>query len=233
MKRNPTLPGVLLAAFAIFPAVFAQEPKPDSKDVVRNEKKEMPPQGDGWKPLFNGDSLDGWQQRNGWAVYRIDQGTIHGVTSKDSPNSFLCTTKDYGDFELKFEVQVDASLNSGVQIRSKSIPEKDSGRVHGPQVEIEAPGGTAGYVYGEATGRNWISPTQPKHAWFRDGEWNQYHIRASGKRIQTWINGQPVEDITDALGSDSGFIGLQVHSIAPDQGPYSVRWRNIEIRELN
>ncbi len=66
----------------------------------------------------------------------------------------LCTKADYADFELRFQVKVDNGLNSGVQIRSKSLPEKDNGRVHGPQSEIEASPGEAGYVYGEATGRN-------------------------------------------------------------------------------
>jgi hypothetical protein len=31
---------------------------------------------------------------------------------------------------------------------------------------------------------------------------------------------------------ESGFIGLQVHGIARDQGPYQVRWRNVRIKEL-
>ncbi len=202
--------------------------------VVRNENPNglAVPSGDGWSSLFNGKSLEGWQQRNGWAVYRIDGDSIHGTTSKNSPNSFLCTTKDYSDFELRFEVKVHNSLNSGVQIRSKSLADRDNGRVHGPQVEIEASPGESGYVYGEATGRNWISPTQPPHSYLKNDDWNQYYIRAKGKRIQTWINGKLVEDITDPLSHDLGFIGLQVHGIGADQGPFDVRWRNIEIREL-
>src|SRR5690606_33272206 len=91
---------------------------------------------DGWKKLFDGKTLDGWTQRNGTATYRVEDGAVVGKTSEGSPNSFLCTNKEYGDFELKFEVKVDDALNSGVQIRSKSIPERDNGRVHGPQVEI-------------------------------------------------------------------------------------------------
>jgi hypothetical protein len=190
--------------------------------VVRHEHPDgLPvPSGDGWQSLFNGKDLSGWQQKNGWAVYRIDGDSIHGTTSKFSPNSFLCTTKDYSDFELRFEVKVHNDLNSGVQIRSKSVPEKDNGRVHGPQVEIEAGPGEAGYVYGEATGRNWISPTQPVHSNFKNNEWNQYHIRAKGKQIQTWINGKLIEDITDELSHENGFIGLQVHGIGADQGPF-------------
>lgn len=206
----------------------------DDKEVVRNSltPPAAVPSGDGWKPLFNGKSLDGWSQKNGWAVYRIEGDAIVGTTAKDSPNSFLCTNENYSDFELRFEVMVHNALNSGVQIRSKSIKEKDNGRVHGPQVEIEASPGESGYVYGEATGRNWISPTQPPHELLKNGQWNQYHIKAVGKRIQTWINGTLVEDITDQLSHDEGFIGLQVHGIPSDQGPYDVKWRKIELRDL-
>ena len=74
-----------------------------------------------WQFLFNGQDLDGWVQRNGTATYLIEDGAIVGKTSEGSPNSFLCTKEEYGDFELKFEVKVDHELNSGMQIRSRSV----------------------------------------------------------------------------------------------------------------
>lgn len=203
--------------------------------VVRHENKDEQkiPGNDGWVSLFNGENLEGWSQKNGWATYRVKDGKIVGKTSEGSPNSFLCTEKVYGDFELRFEVKVDNALNSGVQIRSRSLPEHNNGRVHGPQVEIEASPGEAGYIYGEATTNNWVSPTQPPHSAIKNDEWNQYHIRAVGKRIQTWINGKLVEDLTDPKCFSEGFIGLQVHGIGANDGPFKVRWKNIEIKELN
>ncbi|MCA9185299.1 MAG: DUF1080 domain-containing protein, partial [Planctomycetales bacterium] len=66
----------------------------------------------GFIDLFNGHNLDGWTQRNGTATYRVEGDTIVGKTSEGSPNSFLCTDKLYGDFELKFEVKLDSALNS-------------------------------------------------------------------------------------------------------------------------
>ncbi len=75
----------------------------------------------GFVDLFNGKNLDGWSQRNGTATYRVEGDSIVGKTSEGSPNSFLCTNKLYGDFELKFDVKVDRELNSGVQIRSQSV----------------------------------------------------------------------------------------------------------------
>lgn len=185
-----------------------------------------------WTVLFNGKDLTGWGQKNGTAIYSVEDNVVLGRTNEGSPNSFLCTDKEYGDFELTFEVKVDNELNSGVQIRSKSLQEFNNGRVHGPQVEIEASPGEAGYVYSEGTGRGWISKTQPQTDAIRNGEWNRYLVRAVGPRIQTWINGRKIEDLSDEESFRSGFIGLQVHGIAKGTGPYSVRWRDIKIREL-
>lgn len=201
-----------------------------------------------WITLFDGKTLNGWSQRNGYATYRVEDGTILGRTSPGSPNSFLCTTTNFGDFELEFEVKVDDGLNSGVMIRSSQKPEPSgsgrndrAGRVYGPQVEIESSGpdgAESGYVYGEATGRGWLTPADKliPHKTMRDGEWNSYRIVAKGVRIQTWINGKAIEDISDEeifKTHPGGFIGLQVHGIRQGTGPYEVAWRNIRVKPLN
>ncbi|MFH1741926.1 MAG: DUF1080 domain-containing protein [bacterium] len=198
---------------------------------------------DGWVSLFDGKTLNGWIQKNGTATYRVEDGAIVGRTTPGSPNSFLCTEKEYGDFELQFEVRlINNELNSGVQIRSLTKePEGDEkfGRVNGPQVEIEASGekgGESGHIYGEACG-GWMTPEDKliPHKVFKDGEWNKYRMVAQGARIQTWINGEPVDDLTDEAKFKThpkGFIGLQVHGVG-DRGPYEVAWRNIKIRVLD
>ncbi len=186
---------------------------------------------EGWQSLFNGKDLKGWVQRNGTALYDVQDGVIVGRTSVGSPNSFLCTEQDYHNFELTFEVNVDQGLNSGVQIRSKSLPEFNNGRVHGPQVEIESAPGEAGYLYSEGTGRQWMSKEQPIKDAFRNNQWNRYLVRAVGPRIQVWINDRKIEDLSDPESFDRGFIGLQVHGIR-DEGPYQVRWRDIQVRTL-
>ena len=199
-------------------------------------------------PIFDGRTLSGWSQLNGTATYRVEDGTIVGKTKEGSPNSFLCTNELYGDFELKFEVKlINNELNSGVQIRSntKELTEKEKkrgdkfGRVNGPQVEIEATkdkGAESGYVYGEACG-GWMTPKDKlvPHNHFKNGEWNQYRIVAKGPRIQTWVNGNKVSNLTDKEKFQShpkGFIGLQVHSIKKGSGPFEVAWRNIKVKEL-
>ena len=190
----------------------------------------------GWVALFDGKTLEGWTQKNGTAKYRVEDGCVVGTTNECSPNSFLCTDKNYSDFELTFEVKVDDQLNSGVQIRSASNPEKDKGRVHGPQVEI-ATNGTAGFIYGEALGTGWLSKDREDpaaKAAFKKGEWNKYRVKCVGTSIKTWVNDVPVADLIDEESKmSSGFLSLQVHGIKKGTGPFEVRWRNIMLKDLS
>jgi hypothetical protein len=192
-------------------------------------------QDDGWVALFDGKTLNGWEVKNGTATYAVEDGCILGKTTEGSPNSFLCTKKDYGDFELKFEVKVDDELNSGVQIRSASKPDYKNGVVHGPQVEISVDG-NAGFIFGESTKFGWLSENrtdEKARAAFKKDEWNRYRVLAKGKSIKTWINDVPVADLVDEKTEMmSGYIGLQVHGIKKGAGPFQVRWKNLSIREL-
>lgn len=197
--------------------------------------------------IFNGKDLTGWTQLNGTAKYEVKHKAIVGTTVPGSPNSFLCSDKKYGDFILEFEVKVDDGLNSGVQIRSRQKEDTGSkekneqgGRVFGPQVELEPSGekgAEAGYIYGEAYGGGWRTPKDRliPHQVMKDGEWNKIKVQAQGPRIQTWINGEQIEDLTDEeiyKTHPKGFLGLQVHGIGAKTETYQVRWRNITIKEL-
>ncbi len=190
-----------------------------------------PVQGE-WVDLFDGSTLEGWSQRNGTATYEVKDGVILGTTSAGSPNSFLCSDRFYGDYELEFDVKLfDDQLNSGVQIRSHSNPAYNAGRVHGYQVEV-ATNGHAGFIYDEA-GRGWLSKDRDQpasRAAFKRGEWNRYRVICFGQSIRTWVNGVPVAHVTDAH-SPTGFIGLQVHSVGGDP-KWQVGWRNLRLREL-
>ena len=90
-----------------------------------------------WEPLFNGKNLKGWKKLNGKAEYKIVDGAIVGVSKMGTPNTFLATTKNYGDFILEFDFKIDDGLNSGVQLRSESKKDYKKGRVHGYQFEID------------------------------------------------------------------------------------------------
>ncbi len=200
------------------------------------------------KPMFDGKTLKGWHQCNGKATYRVENREIVGRTAEGSPNSFLCSDREYGDFILEYETKTEPALNSGVQIRShqyKSDQEvvtenkgarrvrHPAGRVHGYQVETAtAESGSSGGIYDEAR-RGWVAnissdPTASKA--FRDNEWNKYRVEARGDFIQTWVNGVPCAKLVDSMDL-TGFIALQVHSFKGDK-PAEVRWRNIRIDDL-
>jgi Domain of Unknown Function (DUF1080) len=195
---------------------------------------------EGWTPLFDGKTLDGWKVNGGTASYKVEEGAIVGTTVEGSPNTFLCKG-DYADFALELDVKCNAALNSGVQVRShvyaKDDPDPEkrrrAGVVYGPQCEVaRKETGTAGRFYDEGRRGQWLAEIRPeaKDA-FRDDDWNHYRIVVQGHRYRSWINGVAASDFTDDA-DPRGFIGLQVHGISKDEGPYQVRWRNIRIKEL-
>jgi type 1 glutamine amidotransferase len=205
-----------------------------------------------WKDLFDGETLNGWSIHSGYAKYRIEDGAIVGTAVKGSPNTFLCTNKEYGDFILEFEVKCDPRLNSGIQIRSHIARDpmffmfrRPDGRprqrlvppdrVYGYQVEIaSAESGTSGGIYDEARRGFFLAEVSDKPAArkaFKDNQWNKYRIACKGSSIKTWVNDVLCVDLRDSMDV-KGIIGLQVHGLGRNFFPYQVRWRNLRIREL-
>ena len=205
-----------------------------------------------WVKLFDGKSLNGWEVHSGVATYKAEKGAIVGTAVLGSPNTFLCTQKEYGDFILEFEVNADPELNSGVQIRSHAAPpgtvlkftfngkeidrKLPPDRVYGYQVEIATKStGNSGNIYDEARRAvfldDFTNKPQAKAA-YKDGKWNKYRVECRGDSIKTWVNGVACADIHDSMTA-RGIIGLQVHQVPKDKfKPYQVRWRNLRLQEL-
>ena len=188
----------------------------------------------GWVDLFNGKNLNGWKVINGTAPYRVVDGAIEGTSKMGTPNTFLRTDKEYGDFVLEMLFKVDDGLNSGIQFRSLSLPSYHNGRVHGYQYEIDpSPRAWSGGVYDEArTGWLYTMTNNPEaQRAFRPGDWNKARIEAVGNRIRTWINGVPASDVLDQQTA-RGFIALQVHSIGSNAAKENkkVWWKDIRIK---
>jgi hypothetical protein len=206
----------------------------------------------GWVSLFDGKTLNGWSVHSGTAQYTVEDNMIVGTAVEGSPNSFLCTAREYGDFVLEFEVKCDPALNSGVQFRSHIAKEEmywtfqnakgqvqtrkiPADRVYGYQVEIAASQAhSSGGVYDEARRAYFLSDIRDNAAAagaFKDNQWNQYRIECKGSAMKTWVNDVPCADYRDSMDA-KGIIGLQVHGLGKDFKPYQVRWRHIRIREL-
>lgn len=195
------------------------------------------PSHENWISLFNGKDLSGWEVLNGNAEYQVKDNTIVGISKLNTPNSFLATTTDYSDFILEYEAKMEDGLNSGVQIRSQSLPEYRDGRVHGYQIELDASARSwSGGIYDEAR-RGWLynlecNPTA-KTAYIHN-DWNKFRVEAIGANIRVWLNGVPTADIIDDM-TLKGFIALQVHGIGNDSSNVgkTVQFRNIRIQTEN
>ncbi len=214
---------------------------------------------DTWVNLFDGKSFKGWNQKGGAAKYRVEDGCVVGTTVPNTPNSFMCTDREYADFILEYEFKVDPRMNSGVQIRSHcfDVPyqfqwkEKTikvaAGRVHGYQVEIDPDvkrgrmwsagiydEGRRGWLYpddGEKGARGMAFSERGRKAFKPEG-WNHVRVEAIGSSIKTFLNGKPAADLQDDL-TDGGFIALQVHGVGKREDVMEVRWRNIRIQDLS
>lgn len=189
-----------------------------------------------WYDLVADQELSDWEVRNGNAEYYLEDGVIVGTTVANSPNTFLCTRENYGDFILEFEVMVDPAINSGVQFRSHSRQEYNDGQFHGYQAEIDpSPRAWSGGIYEEGK-RGWLYTLENNpegRTAFENGEWNHYRIEAIGNRLAIWVNGINTANLIDDAEA-SGYIGLQVHSVPHDSlAGKQIKWRNIKILTSN
>ena len=194
-----------------------------------------------WQVLFDGTNLDGWKPSSDNKQFELVDGVILGSSSGQT--RFLHTEQEYGDFELEFEVKLhDLDLNSGVQIRTSLIRVNERGdkrpSVHGPQVDLGKSPGRSGYIYNQGNG-GWITPEEDlvRNSLMINGEWNKVRVLAIGPKIQTWINGEQVSDLT--VPSDiherysKGVIALQAHGVKnPEEKTRHVSFRSVRVRTI-
>ncbi len=182
-----------------------------------------------FKPIFDGKTFDGWE--GNLKVFRVEDGAIVAGNLKERipHNEFLCTKKEYGDFELRMKFKlVGKPANAGVQIRSQRVP--NDTEVCGYQADLGD--GWWGCLYDESRRRKVLAgpPKAERDKPVKRDDWNDYRIRCQGARIQLWINGQQTVDYTepDASIPRTGIIGLQIHSGDPREAWY----KDIRIKEL-
>ncbi len=234
MARNGALL-CLVAAILVSMSRAAQVEEPESTD---------------WQPLFDGETLDGWEMLEGKGNFFVKDGEIVGETEAGVKGSYLCTMETYNNFILELEFNVDEGLNSGVQIRT-DIHKEDTatlymsgrlelkprnfvaGQVFGYQIEIDtSPRAWTGGLY-EGGRRGWLQTleyNEPARKAFKPGEWNKLRIQAVGDSIKTWLNGTSATDTRDAW-CRTGRIGFQLHGTK--ESGKQLRFRNIRIHEID
>ena len=211
-------------------------------------------QEEGFTALFDGKNLEGWtinclpkDKEFGAKAWTVDQGSLLADTTGHKEHFYilLATNKEYGDFVLRFRLQVPRGVtgNSGVQIRSRYNAQ--TGWMEGPQVDINPPNPQlTGKLWNEGPGpHRWLSnePVKDLKFFYADegGGWNDMEITAKGMRIKVTLNGVTMVDY-DASGvlddelhkkgnvGTRGVIGLQIHS----HDELKLRFKDIRIKEL-
>jgi hypothetical protein len=170
------------------------------------------PDKDGFVSLFDGKSLDGWE--GDLKYWKARDGMIVGESPGIKHNEFLCTKQTFNNFELQvnFRILGDETKNSGIQFRSKRVP--DNTEVSGYQADIGE--GYWGCLYDESR-RNKVlvqAPADQLAKVLKKDDWNKYVIRCVGPHITLTLNGLTTVDYTeqDESVATSGIIGLQIHA---------------------
>lgn len=235
MKSTLTLAAVL-ALFCLAGPQLSAEKKAD---------------GDGWKSLFDGKTLKGWDGKKGF--WTVEDGAITGTTTKENPtkgNTFIIWQGGkVADFELTFEYRfVSKGGNSGCQYRSEHV---GGHVVKGYQGDFEAGTRYSGINYGEKTGRGILSDRGNKTTYTADGkkkvekfgdskelqknvkgsgEWNTMHISAIGNHMIHKINGTVMSETIDGSPKavNEGILALQLHA-GP---PMKIQFRNIKLKKI-
>lgn len=214
-----------------------------------------------WQWIFNGRDLSGWDGDP--RLWSVKDGAIRGQTTLTKlalRNTFLIwRAGKLEDFELKIKFRI-RNGNSGIQYRSKEF---DKWQISGYQAEVENNPGKVGFLYHEA-GRGWLVNVgdimvidgQGKKnvigriadkdqlieaGYYKEKEWNEYHIIAAGNHLIHYLNGYQTmelidndrvtdpDDSKDRKGAArEGLLALQIH-VGP---PMVVEFKDIRIRRL-
>jgi hypothetical protein len=201
-----------------------------------------------FKPMFNGKDLSGWEGSPGW--WQVKDGVLFSESTPEKPcqKSHYLTWKggEPGDFEMRCKWRITGPANTGIQFRSKQMPDYDA---WGYQADIDAAGQYVGCLYQHERGL--VANRGEKVTFDKDGkravttfgkgedllkvvkkgDWNEYRIRAEGPNIKLWINGVlmcEVEDYQPKFALPKGIISLQMH-----QGPpMKAEFKELQIRDL-
>lgn len=179
---------------------------------------------DGFEPLFDGKSLDGWEGDP--RLWRVENGELTGSTDgvKITQNTFLIYRKaEFGNFVLRAEVKL-RNGNSGIQFRSTAL---ENFVVQGYQADM-AHNNWWGSIYDEKGKRGvMVNGWKGKAQHVVHSGWNDVSIHCQGDLIRVTVNGMVTAELQDDAKL-SGVIALQLHT-----GPeMEVRFRNIRIKTL-
>jgi hypothetical protein len=196
----------------------------------------------GWRPLFDGKTLDGWRgykkdvAPEGWQVQ-------DGALVRLGKGGDIVTTEEFGDFELALEWKVAEGGNSGIFYRAletsaeiwHNAPEYqvlDNAR-HKDGASALTSTGACYALYPPS--RNVMRPA---------GDWNDTRILARGTHVEHWLNGVKVVEYEIGSADWKAKVAASKFKVYPGFGEQPkgrialqdhgdlVSYRNIRIREL-
>jgi len=201
----------------------------------------------GFRSLFNGKDLSGWDGNP--ALWSVRDQSITGVNQSPQSlryNEFIIYRGGtFKNFELRAKVRQSGN-NSGIQYRSREMPEVGRWVVGGYQCDIQQPVKGNGKIYEERfrttlaengqsvvvdpSGVKWLV-AEREPVTVESAEWNEFTITAQGRHVIQKINGKVTAEVWDfEVGADrlEGLLALQLH-----RGPaMTVQMKDVEIREL-
>ncbi len=258
--------GLLLNLFIVVGCNSTGTSIPDNGETA--QAAEVPEQEEGFVPIFNGKSLEGWSGDT--TYWKVEDGSLVGQVTPTTllkQNTFIIWQGGQpADFELKGEFRIAAAGNSGINYRSTAV-EGVPFALKGYQADIDGKNNYTGQNY-EERGRTTLAyrgqkvaiqsqddPTASlsdnikSNAWtgatvteslgesdalknqIKAEDWNEIHLVVKGNRMQHFVNGVLMSDVTDNDTTNrklAGTLGVQVH-VGP---PMKVEYRNLRLKQL-
>lgn len=170
----------------------------------------------GWVTLFDGKSLDGWDQV-GESNWRVEDGAIVVDKMAGKDPGYLVSKKPFKNFVVRVEFWSSDDANSGIYFRCLD-PKKITDRTcYEANIFDQRP--DPSYGTGALTRYVEVSP-MPKAA----GKWNTYEVTANGRDITVVLNGQTTAKMRNGM-FDEGPIVLQ-------HGAGAIKFRKVEVKPL-
>jgi hypothetical protein len=175
-----------------------------------------------WEQLFDGKTLDGWTAPDP-GQWKMEDGILKGT----GPVSHLYSPNTYTNLELKAEVKLNHSGNSGIYIRAELGKGWPKG--YETQVENTSPDPQkTGSLYNAPERHYDPAPIPVREQLVPDDTWWTQTVVAIGNRIIIKVNDKIVTDFVDEHDTfKSGHIAFQQHN----QGS-EVQYRNAMVKRL-
>ena len=228
-------------ALTIVTMISCQNKTVKDNKLTREEKKQ------GWKLLFDGQTLNGWRPylHNITATWVVEDGTLKGLGKGSDSTGYIISEDQFENFELKLEWKIAPRGNSGILYMVVEDPAYKTPYETGPEYQvIDELGWPEPLEEWQKTGANYGMHVAKNKELKPVGEWNTTSIVVNNRHVEHWLNGIKVveyelwtdewkELVANGKWKDYPAYGLakKGHLVLQDHGS-NVWFKNIKIREL-